>query len=516
MVVEQLIGGFATILTDPVNLFVFVVALTLGLFSGAIPGMNGTMTVVLMIPITFSMDPVTAIMMLSVIYAAAVYAGSISAIMFKVPGAPEAIMTTLDGYPMNQKGELKKAIRTAVFSSAVGGVIGTIILILFSPVLSDWATQLSDPEYFAVILLGLALISTIGSGNVVKSTMTLSIGLFLGTVGLDPLQSMPRFTFGFELLQSGVSLIPVILGLFAVTEVIKQINSGGHMIGEAGDDAGGFQLRDLVPPFRYLRRFPKLLGVNSVLGTMIGILPGAGATTGALFGYTFGQRIVPKDVREKFGTGVQEGVVAPESANNAAASGAFVPLLTLGIPGSATTAVILAAFILHGIRPGPELLTTQGALVYTIFAALLLANVAMLLANQPFVKVFTKIRHLPRPILLMLIMTFTIIGSYATRNIMFDLWLMLFFGLVGFIFDRYNYSIAPLIIGLVLGPLAEPALRRGLIKSQGEYIVFLQRPISAVLIIAAFFVFFIPLIQDSGLVGKFVDRFFRDQTEVKP
>lgn len=507
MVLEQLLAALANIVTDPMMLLIFGVGLVLGLFSGAIPGMNGTMTVVLMIPITYSMEPVTGIMMLSVIYAAAVYAGSISAILFKVPGAPEAIMTTLDGYPMNQKGQLREAISTAVFSSAVGGIIGTTILIFFAPVLADWAVELSDPEFFAVILLGLALITTVGSGNVTKSAMTLSIGLFLGTIGFDPLQSVPRFTFGTQLLQSGVSLIPVILGLFAIAEVLKQIRTGGQMISDEDVDGdGGSGLRSFFPPVEYLSRFPKILGVNSVLGTLIGILPGAGATTGALFGYSFGQRLVPERVREKFGTGVPEGVAAPESANNAACSGAFVPLLTLGIPGSATTAVILAAFILHGIRPGPELISAQGELVYTIFAALLLANVGVFLSNQAFVSIFTKIRHLPRSILLMLIVAFTVIGAYATRNIVFDLWLMLLFGLVGYVFDRYNYSIAPLIIGLVLGPLAEPSLRRGLVKSGGEYVAFLQRPITAVLLVAAVLVFFLPLVQNTDIHDKIAQK----------
>jgi putative tricarboxylic transport membrane protein len=248
---------------------------------------------------------------------------------------------------------------------------------------------------------------------------------------------------------------------------------------------------------------------------MIGILPGAGATTGALFGYTFGQRLVPEKIRKQFGTGVPEGVAAPESANNAACSGAFVPLLTLGIPGSATTAVILAAFILHGIRPGPNLIATQGPLVYTIFAALLMANVAMLLANQGFVSIFTKVRHLPRPILFMLIMAFSIIGAYATRNIMVDLWLMLAFGLIGFVFERYNYAIAPLIIGLVLGPLAEPSLRRSIIKSSGDYFVFFQRPLSAVLLVAAIMVFFIPLLQDLDVYQQIKQKIAGTDTEVE-
>lgn len=499
MVVEQLLAGFANILT-PMNMLIFVGALVLGMFSGAIPGMNGTMTVVLLIPLTYVMAPETGIMMLAVIYAAAVYAGSISAIMFKVPGAPEAIMTTLDGYPMNQQGKLREAISTAVFASAIGGIIGTLILIFFSPVLASWAIELSDPEFFAVIFLGLALVSTIGSGNVTKATIMMASGVLLGVIGMDPLTAETRFTFGSSILASGIDFIPIILGVFAVTEVLNQILQDEKMIG--GDEPGSGNTGSIFPPMDYIKRFPKILGVNSVLGTVIGILPGAGATTGALFGYTFGQRLVPKHIREKFGTGVPEGVAAPESANNAACSGAFIPLLTLGIPGSATTAVILAAFILHGIRPGPALIQTQGELVYTIFAALLMANVGILLINKGIVRAFVKVRHIPQSLLLSLIMMFTVIGAFATRNIMFDVWIMLAAGVTGYYLENYNYPLAPLVIGLVLGPLAEPSLRRGVLKAQGDFMVFFERPISAVLMILAFVVFLAPLLMDNTQLGE--------------
>lgn len=503
MAIGELAVGFGNIFTV-LGISVFVFALILGMFSGAIPGMNGAMTVVLLIPITYVMEPTIGIMMLAVVYVGAVYAGSISAIMFRVPGAPEAIMTTLDGYPMNQNGELDLAISTAVFASAFGGIVGTIILILFSPVLADWAIELSDPEFFAVILLALALVSTIGSGNITKSMIMVGAGLFVGTIGLDPLTANPRFTFGNSMLMSGINFIPVILGLFAVSEVFKTIRSGERMIASDQETLGdrGSGGSSLLPPLRYLKRFPRILAVNSVLGTFIGILPGAGATTGALFGYTFGQRISPKEIREKFGTGIPEGVAAPETANNAASSGAFVPLLTLGIPGSATTAVVLAAFILHGIRPGPGLLQTQSELVYTIFAALLLANVAILFANRFIVRSFALVRNVPQPLLLALIMMFSAIGAYATRNIVFDLWVMFLSGIVGYYLDRYNYPIAPLIIGLVLGPLAEPSLRRAIIKSQGDFGVFFDRPISAVLVVLAVLVFTIPLLQDSDVLNR--------------
>lgn len=512
MVISELAAGFANILT-PFNMVVFVGALMLGMLSGAIPGMNGTMTVVLLIPLTYVMDPITGIMMLAVIYAGAVYAGSLSAILFRVPGAPEAIMTTLDGYPMNQQGKLREAISTAVFCSAFGGIVGTLFLIFFSPMLSQWAYQISSAEFFAVILLGLALISTVGSGNVPKATMMMAGGVFIGVIGLDPMTARARFTFGSNILMSGINFIPVILGVFALSEVFKQVQDNDQMVGGGGDGDGGIDMDEvkgggIFPPLNYIKRFSRILGLNSVFGTLIGVLPGAGATTGALFGYTFGQRIVPEKIRKQFGSGIPEGVAAPETANNAAASGAFVPLLTLGIPGSATTAVILAAFILHGIRPGPGMIQQQSELVYTIFAALLLANVGILLANKLIVRSFIKVRHIPEPLLLSLIAMFAAIGAYATRTIVFDLWVMLVSGVGGYFLEKYNYPIAPLVIGLVLGPLAEPSLRRAVIKSQGDFMVFLTRPISAVLVVLAALAFFIPLFQDTELGQRVVDKLF--------
>lgn len=501
MVLEQLIFGAQQILT-PTGILIFSFALLAGMMSGAIPGLNGPMTVVLLVPFTYSLGSVMGVMMLGVIYVGAVYAGSISAIMFRVPGAPEAIMTTLDGYPMNQQGRMAEAIQIAVFSSAFGGLVGVIILIFFAPTLASYALLLSDPEYFAVVVLGLALITTIGAGNITKATLTMAIGLFLGAIGLDALLGTPRFTFGMRFLANGVELIPAILGMFALAEVLKQIKTGGQMLGEG--KSMKMSLKNLLPPVRFFSRFRRILAVNPLAGTFIGLLPGAGATTGALFGYTLGQRIVPKEIRERFGTGVPEGVAAPESANNAAASGAFIPLLALGIPGSGTTAIILAAFILHGMTPGPQFIAENQVLVWTLFAALLLANLAILLFNGPVVALFTRVRKVPQPVLFSLIVVFSVVGAFSTRNITFDLWMMFVFGVVAYYLDRYNYPIAPLIIGLVLGPIAEPSLRRGVIKAGGDFAVFLQRPISAVLLVGAVLVFVIPLLQETRLGKKYL------------
>lgn len=493
--VSNILIGFETLFT-PINILVFIFALTLGMTVGAIPGMSGLMAVVLLIPLTYTFDPVTAIMMLGVIYVASVYGGSLSAILFKVPGQSNSVMTVLDGYEMNQNGRLGEAITTAVFASAIGGIVGTIILILFSPVLAGWATQLSDTEFFAVIFLGLALVSTIGTNNLLKATIMMGIGLFIGTIGIDATTAQPRFTGGYRILYTGIGFVPVILGTFAVAEVLEQVRSGGQMISDASDKS--FDLSGtLLPPISYFKRFGKILSVNSVLGTLIGILPGAGATTGALFGYTFGQRLSSKEIREKFGTGIPEGVAAPEVANNSAASGAFVPLLTLGIPGSGTTAVILAAFILHGLQPGPQLISSQPTLVYTLFAGLLMANVGILLLNRPIVQAYLKVRLIPQSLLLSLILMFTVVGAFAINNILLDVWIMIISGIIGYYILDYNYPVTPLVIGLVLGPLAEPSLRRAITKAGGDYFVFFTQPISAVLMVAGIVLFFGPIIFDN-------------------
>ncbi len=495
--VSNIVAGFSTLLS-PVNMLLFLGALALGMFSGAIPGMSGLMAVVLLIPLTYVLDPSTAIMVLGVIYVASVYGGSLSAILFKVPGQSNSVMTTLDGYEMNQNGRLSEAISTAVFASAVGGIIGTVILILFSPTLAEWAVGMSDAEFFAVIFMGLALVSTIGADNITKSVMMMAIGLFIGTVGLDPTTSQTRFTFGLRSLFTGIGFVPIILGTFAVAEVFNQIRSGGQMVvSDSNDDTSDVSDVSWLPPFNYFKRFPKIIPVNSVLGTLIGVLPGAGATTGALFGYTFAQRIVPKNVREKFGTGIPEGVAAPEAANNSAAAGAFVPLLTLGIPGSGTTAVILAAFILHGLRPGPALIENQTNLVYTLFAGLLLANIGILLLNRLVVRSYLKVRLIPQSILLTLILMFTVIGAFAINNIMLDVWIMIVAGVIAYYLLDYSYPVTPLVIGLVLGPLAEPSLRRALVKSGGDMSVFFTRPISGVLMVAGILLFTVPLILDN-------------------
>lgn len=496
---NNLIAGFTTALSIT-YLPMIIGSVFLGLISGAVPGMSGVMTVVLLVPLTYSLGPIPAFLIMTSVYAAAVYAGSISAIMFRTPGAPEAVVTAIDGYKLTQKGKMDKAISAAVFASAIGGIVGTIILTFFSPQLAQWAMNFADPEYFALAIFGLSLIASLGEGNQVKAFIAMGIGLFVAVVGLDPVSGVPRYTFGIQNFMNGIEFIPVLLGIFAVSEMLRQIRRGAKIstIKKIEKKYEG----SLFPPFHFFKKYGKLLSVNSIVGTFIGILPGAGATTGSLFGYSIGQKISSQG--DKYGTGIEEGVVAPEVANNSAASGALVPLLALGIPGSATTAVMLGAFILHGLQPGPLLFEEQPLLVYTIFAGLFVANLSILLLNKIFVRLFSKILKIPYPILISIIMVLCMIGAYANRNSVFDIWIMLVFGVIGFYLEEYNYPMAPIILGIVLGDIAEPSLRRALQISNNNVMIFVQRPITAILLFMTIILFISPIIMN------FKDRLMTD------
>ncbi|RCW48645.1 tripartite tricarboxylate transporter permease [Halanaerobium sp. MA284_MarDTE_T2] len=481
--INNLLMGFGTALS-PVNLILIISSVVLGLVSGAVPGMSGVMTVVLLVPITYGIGPVKAFLILTAVYSAAVYAGSISAIMFRTPGAPEAVVTSLDGYKMTQKGRMNEAISTAVFASATGGIVGTIILTFLAPQLAKWALNFSEAEYFSLAIFGLTLVSSLGSKNLVKAFITMCIGLLLATVGLDPVKMMPRFTFGISEFLGGIDLVPIILGTFAISEMLRQIRKGAKL-SEMNSEAQ--YSGTLLPPFHFFVKFKKILSINSLLGTFIGILPGAGATTASLFGYSFAQRFSKNG--KDFGTGVPEGVAAPEVANNAASAGAMIPLLSLGIPGSATTAVMLGAFILHGMQPGPLLFQQQPKLVYTIFAGLFIVNVFILLLNKGFVRVFTQIFKVPYTVVISIIILLCTIGAYANRTNVFDIWVMLIFGIIAYFLEEQDYPLAPIILGLVLGGIAEPSMRRALSMSYGSFTIFFTRPISATLLILSLILF---------------------------
>ncbi len=483
--VEGLIGGLGNLL-DPVNFLILIVGILLGFIGGGIPGISGTMLVIILLPVSYAMDPIAAFLLLTSIYATSVFSGSISAILFRTPGTPEAVATVFDGYPMAQKGEGGKALGVSIFSSATGGVIGTIILIFLTPILATFALSFSAPEYFALALMGLTVVASLSAGNLVKGFIGVSFGLFVATIGIDTMSGTPRFTFGSGQLMSGIDFIPVLIGLFAISEVLRQVQKRPRK-------ATKQKVRTELPNLSLMKRISNVIGRSSLLGVFIGILPGIGATTAAMLSYSEAARWSKKP--EEFGTGIPEGVAAPESANNAAAMGAMVPLLSLGIPGSATTAILLGAFILHGVQPGPLMFSTQGPLVYTILIGLLVANLFILVIAKPFITVFSQILRVPYSIIGPLIVLFCIIGTFAVRNSIFDVGIMLLFGVIGYFLENAKFPLAPIVLGVVLGPIAEDQFRRAMQMANNDITIFFTRPISLVLLLLALVSILYPLLK---------------------
>lgn len=472
--IQDLLGGFGVVL-EPMNLLILASAVLIGFVGGALPGISGVILVVILLPVTYTMEPTGAFMMLTAIYASSVFSGLITAILYRAPGTPEAVMTALDGYPMTQKGEAGKALGIGILSSAIGGLFGTVVLIVATPMLADIALQFSSPEFFALAVLGLTVVASLG-GNLILGIIGVCIGLVIASVGLDPLTGQTRFTFGSLHLMSGVNLIPVIIGLFAISEVLKRCQEGDVHL---GNKAFSIRIFDW-PVFRQIRT---TLLRSSLIGTVIGILPGIGASTAAMVSYS--ETVRWSRDRTRFGKGAPEGVAAPEAANNAAAMGALVPLFALGIPGSGTTAIILGAFIVHGLTPGPTFMTGNSELIYAVFVGLLIVNLLILVLSKPFIAVLSKLLDVPYSVLGPIILICCVIGTYSVQNAMMDVWLMLAFGLAGFLLEKINFPLVSIILGVVLGPIAESELRRSLAMSRGDASIFLDRPISAVLLAIA-------------------------------
>lgn len=463
---------------NPMTLLCIWGGVLLGVILGSVPGLNSTMGTALLIPFTFAMSPINGLALLTSVYCGGTYGGSISAILFNVPGAPEASATVFDGYEMAKKGQAAQALGYAVMCSCLGGLFSVIVMILVSPLLASVALTFSQPEYFALAITALTLIASLGGRGMKKAAISGVFGLLMATVGIDPMTGDPRFTFGGKALMGGINFIPAIIGAFAVSEVLSRAESGMKK-----SEVLFTKVSTVLPRIKEILRMKWLILRSALIGTWIGILPGVGATTAAFVGYAEAVRWSKHP--EKFGTGIPEGIAAPETANNAATGGAMVPLLTLGIPGSATTAVIIGGFLVHGLQPGPMLFINQPKLMYSIFLAMLLANILMLFAGLGVAKVFSNFRRIRYSILGPCIFIFAAIGSYGIRNDPVDLWIMFFFGVIGYFMKKYNYPVAPMIIGLVLGNLTEISLRRGLRMLDYDLSAFLFRPIAGIILAIA-------------------------------
>jgi putative tricarboxylic transport membrane protein len=457
------------------NLFAMIIGAFIGMLIGAIPGMGAPLAIVLLLPLTYLMDPLASILLLLSTYQAAEYGGSISAVVLGVPGTPAALVTTMDGHALTKQNKPGKALAYSLYASFAGGIFGAFVLIFLSDSLVKISLLFTEPEYFWIALLGLFAVSTLSAKNFVKSLISAVLGLMVATIGMDGFTGAQRFTFGFIELMEGVGIIALLVGMFAITEILFMVNN--DLKKKYRVDSNNLKTK---LTFREFKDVLKPIGIGSVTGSIIGIFPGMGAGPAAWFSYSLAKGWSKK--KDLFGKGNPEGITAPESANNAAVGGALIPLLALGIPGSTTIAIIGGAFIIHGLQPGPTLFKTEPDLVYGIIFGFLLTSIVMLLVGKFVTTLFARATTVPTPILIPVVLSLSIIGVYVSRSLHFDLWMALLIGVISYIFIKLNYSIATFILAYVLGPIVEESFRRSLIISTGNFDIFYTKPISIVLI----------------------------------
>jgi putative tricarboxylic transport membrane protein len=477
--------GFSVALT-PVNLLYCLIGAVVGTAIGVLPGIGPVTTVAMLVPFTFGMNPTAALIMLAGIYYGSQYGGSTTAILINTPGETSSVMTCLDGYQMARQGRAGPALGMAAIGSFVAGTISVVLLMLLARPLVRVALEFGPAEYFAIMVLALLTLGGLTGESVTKGLLMGVFGLLLGTVGGDPLTGTPRFTFGVPSLLDGLEFLPVTIGLFAVAEVLSTASRG------LTRDVYAAPIRGLLPSRADWRACRWTLPRASLIGFVVGVLPGTGATLASILAYLAEKRASRHP--ERFGTGVIEGVAAPETANNAASGGAMVPLLTLGVPGSGTTAVMLGALMLWGLRPGPLLFEKNPELVWGLIASMYIGNVVLLILNLPLIGLWVQLLRVPPRVLMPLILLFCFTGTYAVSGNPFDLWVMVVFGAIGLVLQRHGYPIAPIVLGLILAPLLETHFRRALIISRGDYAIFWQRPIAALLLAAAAVYLLAPLL----------------------
>jgi putative tricarboxylic transport membrane protein len=484
--IENLLLGFQVAVT-PFNLFIAVVGILLGTIIGVLPGLGGANGVAILLPLTFTMPPTSAIILLTCIYWGALFGGAITSVLFNIPGEPWSVATTFDGYPLAKDGKSGEALTAAFTSSFVGAFFSIVLITFFAPLLAEVALKFGPPEFFAIQLLTFSSFVGLGGGNPLKSLATILIGFMLSTVGLDIVTGQLRLTFGFTDLMKGFDFIIAVIGLFGIGEILLSVEEGLRFQGAKTD----MNMRVVLDTWKVLPRFYRTFIRSSVIGFWMGFKPG-GATPASFMSYAFAKRFSKHP--ERFGKGEIEGIVAPETAAHAAGVAAMLPMITLGIPGSPTAAVMLGGLIIWGLQPDPMLFIDNPDFVWGLIASMYTGNIIGVLIVLAFVPFFAAILRIPFAILTPLIVVICAVGSYAVHNSMIDIWYMLIFGVIGYVFKKLDYPLAPLVLALVLGDMAENALRQSLIMSQGSLMIFLIRPISGVITAVAIFFFILPLL----------------------
>ena len=485
---QNLLLGLS-VATDPINLLYVFVGVVFGILIGALPGLGPSAGIAVLLPLTFGAEPIQGIIMLCGIYYGAMYGGAITSILINTPGCSTAVMTTLDGYPLAKNGRAGQALGMAAFASIIGGTICVIAFMFLAPALAGFAIRFGPPEYFALMILGLTSIAGMTGQYPSKGFLSALLGLFFATIGLDLMQGIPRFTFGTYHLYEGLDFIPVAMGLFGIAEILT-VRSDGQAIKIEKKDVAW---RRLLPSKEDWSNSWKHIMRSTGIGFFIGMLPGAGATIASFISYGVAKKTSKRG--DEFGTGVIEGVAAPEAANNSASMGAMVPLLTLGIPGSGATAIMLGALLMFGMKPGPMLFERNPDFVWGLIGSMYIGNIVLLILAILAVPLFVKILNVPRPILSATVMSFILIGSYSLNNSMFDVGLTIGFGVLGFFMKKLDYPAAPMVLALVLGNLLETSLRQSMIISNGDAMLFFTRPISGTILAVAIFVMIYPMIK---------------------
>ncbi len=452
---------------------------------GALPGLTAAMAIALLLPLTFGMPPVMGVGMLLGTLCGAIAGGSVSATLLNIPGTPSSVATTLDAFPMARQGQAGRALGIAIVASFLGGIFSAVVLSVLAPPIAEFALRFGAAEYFALSVFGLVIIASV-SKTLIKGLVAGLIGLLLATVGTDPMAGVTRFTYGQSSLLTGIDLLPALIGLFAVSQVLSDVVDyfKSEKVG-----ASNAKLDRATPRWLEVMKSWKVLLSSSIIGTVVGAIPGAGGSIASFLSYDQAKKM--SKTPEKFGTGHSEGIIASESSNNSLVGGSLIPMLTLGVPGEAATAVLMGGLMIQGIRPGPMLFAEQGAIIYGIFIAFFVANIFMLMFQWFGIRIFVKVLQIPRKLLMAMILVFCVIGVYAVDSNVFNVYLMLAFGVLGYFLNKYGFGTAPVILGLILGPIAESNLRRALLQSDGEWVVFVSRPISLTfLIVAMLFVIF--------------------------
>ncbi|MGA0024849.1 MAG: tripartite tricarboxylate transporter permease [Burkholderiales bacterium] len=483
-----LMHGFAQVM-QPVNLLFLVTGIVLGLLVAVLPGLTLVMGVVLALPFTYAMNVIPAIILLTAMYVSGTYAGAWTSILFRVPGEPIDVPLLWDGYPMARKGQAAQALGWTLIAAFFGGMVAATTMVLLAQPVAKIALTFSSPEYFAIIFFGLASVVSLGGGALANSLISLCAGLLLATVGVDDTYGAHRFTFGVPILADGIDYLVVMVGAYGLGEVFMRLEQGfrSPQLDRVGD------IRTRLPKMKEVLAMRATFIRGGIAGILIGIVPGAGATVASFLSYGIEGQYGKN--RHKMGSGIPEGIVAPQVAATASVGGAIIPLVTMGIPGSGATAIILGAFLLHGLQPGPQVFQTSSHIIYAMFASVFVGIVVMCVIGYIATKYMVKVLDLPEVIVSAYVVMCCLLGAFAARNSLTDVWMMVIFGIVGWLFERFRFPITPMVLGVILGPLAETNFMTTMISFENDWTVFFTRPVASVVMCIAIITLIWPLFR---------------------